>query len=261
MKKLLKNKSGFSSLEIILVVVIVGIIGAVGWYVIKAKNAVNSTKITSFSLDSAAKLSEEIEGAEAAETTVVVPKGETQKDLEEITASDDFIKYTSGELKFSFKYPKSWDVGKKNWDANSVTLTSPSKGILLSYADNAQSWPSNCSGKTKRIMIHAVQDVYFDGARRQLYLVDFSIEIEDGLEKGKVFKYVALTDWESQKPVVGESDKCVPFSASFQNKSYMTSWFKITDISEDYKNLSADEFFELPEVEVVRQIILSGKYE
>ncbi len=273
MKKLSKNSAGFSVFEVLLVVVLVSIIGFVGWYVLRARSD-NSNKNTQTNTELAKTITEKILETKANDPIVPIPKEQTEKDIESLVnpaKSDEYIAYKSPKG-FAFKYPKSWDVDRKDWSPGAITLTSPSKGIYFSFNDggvdkstytpDCQRYP-NSNGGTMR----SVKKVDI-GVSSQQYLIETykSYSYFDGSTnstKTGVSKGVDLTDWDGAEPKVGEDGyKCNLYTPAFQTKEIgRKGWLHITSLAREYEDLSADKFFKLPEVEIVRQIILSAKYE
>lgn len=247
--------SGFSAVEAIIIIVIVAVVGLIGWYVLVGRDsATDSTKSSNSekTTERAIKITEKLADQQAASTPIV---GTTDPNAESNSSqAPSKTKYTSKYEGFSFSYPSNWETKIWSDDASSsgVTLTSADQAILLSFGSPVVAPSSSCKSSSPRLFIHSVQKVNDKGAARQLYLIDYSL--------GDL-KSVALTDWEGTEPTTGETDKCA-YQPAFKSKKSASVhvWFKISDISDQYRGLSASQFFELAEVKAAKEIILSGTY-
>jgi hypothetical protein len=248
-----RKNHGFSAVEAVVIVLVVAVIGLMGWFVL-GRDKKDGTKITTSSqktTERAIKITEKLADQQAASSPLA---GTTDPNAESNTSQQPAdSKYSSKYEKYAFSYPSNWETKVWSDDATSsgVTLTSPDGAILLSFGSPVVAPTSKCKSTSPRLMIHRVQKADVSGSARQLYLIEYSLDD---------LKSVALTDWEGTEPTAGQTDKC-GYQPAFKSKNANAHvWFKISDISDQYRGLSASQFFELAEVKAAKEIILSGSY-
>ena len=102
----IREDSGFSAIEALLIVTLLGIVGFTGWFVHNATNKANT------SLD------------KAASSKNAITKSVTQKTEPEVVIPDDWQWFTSADKTIKFPYPKTWG-----------TLTQPTAGSPIYSPD------------------------------------------------------------------------------------------------------------------------------
>jgi len=246
------NSSGFSTVEVIIVLIVVLLVGGIGWFALHKKDTKNAQSSTTVQTTAKAKeLSKQLEDAQSLPAASPTADPNAESNISSAPATD--VTYKSKYEGFSFKYPGNWDV--KVWSdddsSSGITLTSPNKAILVSFGSPVVAPQSNCANDAPKLIVRSVKAAGDIGSVRPLYLIEYTL--------GDL-KSVALTDWDGTVPMIGQTDKCT-YQPAFQSKhegAYV--WFKISDISDQYRQMSAEDFFALPEVQAAKEIIASGVY-
>ena len=137
MKKIQKNESGFSVVEVVLVVVIVALIGTVGWLVYKNHHKATVATVTTTS------------SSKPATTTTKTTTSATTQPASTYTG---WKTYTSSEEGAGFKYPANWTATVPDYShgtqppqgSDNVNINSPDNNFQVQWVSDYGD-PNGCT--------------------------------------------------------------------------------------------------------------------
>ena len=265
----MNKDQGFSPVEIIVALTIVLLVCLSGWFVWHnqrggEKDGENNKKPKAQQLtDTLSKSAERL-----ADEALAEPGPATDPNAENNTAAPVESHYWHSKFaNFTFKFPDNWK--KKIWSddtsGSAITVSDPQTGIPLSAGSPVVAPQSDCSAAgAVKMVIHSVSEVQAHNGFHT-YLITYSYTYPNEIIKGAAFTDWDATDWSTYTaPTVGQTDKCgyiptVRYQAKQGGDSEVYTWFKL-DMPDKYSDMSPDEYFALPEVKAMLDVMKTGTY-
>jgi hypothetical protein len=243
---------------IILTAILIVCAGIAGWLVLSSHHKTQAAQDQARAVQKAVKkVIAQQSTSSTGQTSTTVPTGTadgTEEQIQQPTPTT--ATYTSQKEGYSFQYPLSWSPQSAGSDALVLQSPVPTK-VAFVYSENVS--PSTTCSNGPVISEASKLDVT-NASNQPLYLIKYYTTYTYNNVQSHNYG-IAVTDGEGTTPAVGQTMQKCGFIPSITGKAG-SIWFGMGVGNYDadkYGSLSSDDFYNLPEVKQIQQILLSLK--